>query len=186
MFLDRRTVIGRDDLVRTVGFGTLGAGMESMSKASSTAPFSLPEKLEPGLARVRAYWEGLKRGEADIPFGDDLNITAMPDMTGRLMLIEVFDKPVRFRLGMLGEQIEGRKCDDAVGKFLDEIEVHAPLQYLHSQASATIESRAPTHYRHGGGRHRMPGSPLDGYARILLPLWGNGRIGMLLGAVAPE
>ena len=30
------------------------------------------------------------------------------------------------------------------------------------------------------------GSPLDGYARILLPLWGNGRIGVLLGAVAPE
>ena len=78
-----------------------------MSKAPSTAPFSLPEKLEPGLARVRAYWEGLKRGAADIPFGDDLNITAMPDMAGRLMLIEVFDKPVRFRLGMLGEQIEG-------------------------------------------------------------------------------
>jgi hypothetical protein len=107
-------------------------------------------------------------------------------MAGRLMLIEVFDKPVRFRLGMLGEQIEGRKCDDAVGKFLGEIEVHAPLQYLNSQASATIESRAPTHYRHASGRHRMPGSPLDGYARILLPLWGNGRIGMLLGAVAPE
>ena len=125
-----------------------------MSKVPSTAPFSLPEKLEPGLARVRAYWEGLKRGAADIPFGDDLNITAMPDMAGRLMLIEVFDKPVRFRLGMLGEQIEGRKCDDAVGKFLGEIEVHAPLQYLNSQASATIESRAPTHYRHGGGRHR--------------------------------
>ena len=87
---------------------------------------------------------------------------------------------------MLGEQIEGRKCDDAVGKFLDEIEVHAPLQYLNSQASATIESRAPTHYRQGGGRHRKHSSPLDGYARILLPLWGNGRIGMLLGAVAPE
>jgi hypothetical protein len=73
-----------------------------------------------------------------------------------------------------------------VGKFLDVIEVHAPLQYLYSQASATIQSRAPTHYRHGNGRHRKHGSPLDGYARILLPLWGNGRIGMLLGAVAPE
>jgi hypothetical protein len=186
LFLDPIDQDWKDNLVSTIGFARLGAGMESMSKAPSTAPFSLPEKLEPGLARVRVYWEGLKRGAADIPFGDDLNITAMPDMAGRLMLIEVFDKPVRFRLGMLGEQIEGRKCDDAVGKFLDEIEVHAPLQYLNSQASATIESRAPTHYRHGGGRHRKHSSPPDGYARILLPLWGNGRIGMLLGAVAPE
>ena len=62
-----------------------------MSKVPSTAPFSLPEKLEPGLARVRAYWEGLKRGAADMPFADDVNITAMPDMSGRLMSIEVFD-----------------------------------------------------------------------------------------------
>jgi hypothetical protein len=28
--------------------------------------------------------------------------------------------------------------------------------------------------------------PLDGYARILLPLWGNGRIAMLLGAVISQ
>ena len=101
-----------------------------MSKAPSTAPFSLPEKLAPGLAHVHAYWEDLKRGAANMPFADDVNIATMPDMAGRLMLIEVFDKPVRFRLAMLGEQIKGRNGDDAVGKFLDEIEVHAPLQYL--------------------------------------------------------
>ena len=87
---------------------------------------------------------------------------------------------------MLGVQIKGRNGQDAVGKFLDEIEVHAPLQYLSSQSSATIESRAPTHYRHGGGRQREHIFPLDGYARIVLPLWGNGRIAMLLGAVVSE
>jgi hypothetical protein len=186
VYLIRPTVIGRDDLVRTVECTNLGAGMENMSKAPSTTPFSQPEKLAPGLAHVHAYWEDLKRGAANMPFADDVNIATMPDMAGRLMLIEVFDKPVRFRLAMLGEQIKGRNGDGAVGKFLDEIEVHAPLQYLSSQSSATIESRAPTHYRHGGGRHREHVLPLDGYARILLPLWGNGRIAMLLGAVIPE
>jgi hypothetical protein len=77
LFLDPTDQDWKDNLVSTIGFARLGAGMESMSKAPSTAPFLLPEKLEPGLARVRAYWEGLKRGAADIPFGDDLNITAM-------------------------------------------------------------------------------------------------------------
>ena len=130
VYLIRPTVIGRDDLVRTVECTNLGAGMENMSKAPSTTPFSQPEKLAPGLAHVHAYWEDLKRGAANMPFADDVNIATMPDMAGRLMLIEVFDKPVRFRLAMLGEQIKGRNGDDAVGKFLDEIEVHAPLQYL--------------------------------------------------------
>ena len=53
-----------------------------MSKVPSTAPFSLPGGLAAPCATL--IWEGL--GVADVPFGDDLNITAMPDMAGRLML----------------------------------------------------------------------------------------------------
>ena len=34
---------------------------------TSTALFALPRELEPDLVRL-AYWEGLKRGEADMPF----------------------------------------------------------------------------------------------------------------------
>ena len=110
-----------------------------------TAPFSLPRKLEPDLVRVRSYWDGLKRGDADMPFWDDVNLSSLPDLSGRLMLIEVFDKPVRFRLEMLGEELKeyGR---DVVGKFLDEIDARPPLQYLNSQSSAAVESRAPTYY----------------------------------------
>jgi hypothetical protein len=39
--------------------------------------------------------------------------------------------------------------------------------------SATVEGRAPTYYRSGDGA---------GYSRLVLPLWGDGRIGMLLVA----
>ncbi len=45
------------------------------------------------------------------------------------------------------------------------------LKFLRAQASATVEARAPTFYRGAG------------YARMLLPMWGDGRIGMLLGAL---
>jgi hypothetical protein len=148
---------------------------------TSTAPFSLPRKLEPDLARVRAYWDGLKRGEADMPFGDDVSLSAIPAPAGRLILIEVFDKPVRFRLGMLGEELKARHGGDIVGKFLDEIDARLPLQYLSSQSSATVESRAATYYRHGSAKR---GGSANAYARLLLPMWGDGRIGMLLGGVA--
>lgn len=149
---------------------------------TSTEPYSVPPKLQPDLARVLAYWEGLRRGEADMPFWDDLNISALPDLSGRLMLIEVSDKPVRFRCAVMGEELKARYGGDLAGTFLDEIEARHPLQYLNSQSSATVERRAPTHYRHGltkGGGARAA----ERYSRIILPMWGDGHIGMLLGAV---
>jgi hypothetical protein len=64
----------------------------------------------------------------------------------------------------------------------DEIESHHPLQYLNSQYSATVEKRAPSHYRHRPAKTRVRAA--GDYSRLFLPMWGNGHIGMLLGAVA--
>ena len=149
----------------------------------STVPYSVPSKLEAGLARVRAYWEGLKRGEAAMPFWDDVNLAAFPDLSSRAMLIEVFDKPLRFRFGIVGGELKERYRADIAGRFSDEIEICHPFQYLNSQASATIESRAPTYYRHEATK-RGSSRATEGYSRLILPTWGDGRIGMLLGAVA--
>jgi hypothetical protein len=57
------------------------------------------------------------------------------------------------------------------GKFIDEIDLPAPLRFLRAQASATVEVRAPTYYKDAGGT-----------ARLLLPMWGDGSINLLLGA----
>jgi hypothetical protein len=61
------------------------------------------------------------------------------------------------------------------GKFLDELESQGLFDHLEAQCAATVRSKAPTYFRHG----LMPA-----YARIALPLWGNGRIEMLLVAAA--
>jgi hypothetical protein len=37
--------------------------------------------------RVRLYWEGFKRGDANMPFWDDINLTAIPEVSARLMLV---------------------------------------------------------------------------------------------------
>jgi hypothetical protein len=152
---------------------------------TSTEPYTPPKKLEPDLARALSFWEGLKRRQAEIPFWDDVNIPALPELSGRLLMIEATDKPIRFRFGfgVVGDDIKQRYGGDLAGKFLDEIEAREPLHLLVSQCSATVENRAPTYYR-----HHVPGrsSAKHGYSRLLMPLWGDGRIGMLLGAFAWE
>jgi hypothetical protein len=144
----------------------------------ASGPYALPPSLERDLARVHAFWDGLKRHDAEMPFWDDVKISALGELAGRLMMIEASDKPVRFRIafGLVGADIQQRYGHDLSGKFLDEIDIAAPLQFLQSQCSATAESRAPTYYRNADSA--------GSYARLLLPLWGEGRIGMLLVAYA--
>jgi len=134
-------------------------------------PFALPANLTPDLAQVRTYWDGLKRGENKVPFADDVALSKLPGLQGRLLLVDVFDKPVRFRFNIVGADVSAGYGGDLAGRFADEIEPKGPLAYFLAQASATVEARAPTFYQ-------------DGVARLLLPLWGNGYVSALLGAVA--
>jgi hypothetical protein len=143
--------------------------------AALRPPFHVPSKVETGLARVRDYWLGLRRGQADIPFADDVKLSTLGDFDVDLMVIDVFERPARFRIGMASAGIGGRYGQLVEGLFIDEIEPHAPLDYLVSQCSATVEGRSPTYYR------RTSALP---YARLLLPLWGDGHISALLAAVS--
>jgi len=152
---------------------------------SSKRPYAPPRKLERGLAQALAFWNGLKRRQAEIPFWDDVKLSALPQLSGTLAMIDVSPRPVRFRfaVGTLGEEIKRRYGGDLAGVFLDEIEIRYPFQFLISQCSATVESGAPTYYRYAEARG---GRPQQAFSRLLLPLWGDGRIGMLLGAFAWE
>ncbi len=136
-----------------------------------TQPYSIPTRLSPDLARVHSYWKSLLRGAANIPFWDDVNLSDLPDLADRLLLIDAFERLERFRFNHLGQAL---RAEVLAGKFIDEMEPMWPFEFLRSQCSATVEAAAPTYYRQEGART---------YERLLLPLWGEGRIGMLLGAV---
>ena len=146
------------------------SGVAVASKAKH--PYPVPSRLSPELARVHAYWRGLLRGGAEMPFWDDARLTDLPDLADRLFLIDVFGRPERCRFGTLGKALDS---DGLGGRFLDETDLASPFAFLRSQASATIECAAPTFFRD----EAAPG----GYGRLLLPMWGEGRISMLLGAV---
>jgi hypothetical protein len=134
-------------------------------------PFPLPATLSSDLGRVRDYWNSLKRGENAVPFSDDVKFSALPGFEGRLLLVEVFEKPQRFRLNIVGQDIREWFGADMAGKFTDELGVKGPLKFFAAQASTTVEAAAPTYYH-------------DGFTRLLLPLWGGGYVSMLLGTIA--
>lgn len=146
--------------------------------SAATNPFPLPDALPPDLQTTLDYWRGLLRGEARMPFWDDLDIAALGEVAPRALAIEVFDKPQRFRLDIVGSDIDRRAGGGLQGRFPDrESRQDHPLEFILAQASATVEAAAPTFYANADG----PDGP---YARIVLPMWGDGRISMLLGAVA--
>ena len=143
------------------------------NKSAILAPFAVPSDMEAALISIRDQWLGLRRGQADIPFADDVKLGAFQDAGVDLMIIDVFEHPKRFRITIAGRQIGGRYGQLVEGLFADEITPHAPLDYLLSQCSATVEGRTPTYYCNAN----------LSYSRLMLPLWGDGHISSLLAAV---
>lgn len=141
-----------------------------------TRPFAPPRRLTPDFLRVKAYWESLLRGSAEIPFWDDLDLTTLHDLSGRLFLVGVFSRPERFRLDLVGEDLTGAAGSQVAGLFTDEISALPPFDFLASQSSATVEAAAPTY---------LESVLADGRTcrRLLLPMWGDGRLSMLLGVI---
>lgn len=145
----------------------------------SATPFALPSQLTPDLARVLAYWEGLKRGGAEMPFWDDVKLTDLPDLAEKLALIDVFETPERFRFAVVGEHVGAAQPEAVDGRFLDEIALNPPLDYLRAHCAAGVEAAQPTYF---GSQVRVAGQARTS-GRLLLPLWGEGQIRMLLVAV---
>jgi len=141
-----------------------------------TIPYRLPEELGPSLRHAFSYWESLKRGGNEMPFWDDVVLPALSDLVGRVMLIDVFANPERFRFSFVGVELSHGSKEPVAGKFADEIQPRTPFNYLRSQSSATVEGRTPTFLHHRTGQ-------TGAFSRLLLPMWGDGRVAMLLGAV---
>ena len=158
---------------------------DRLTMTGGVRSYPLPVDLEPDLGRIQAYWNGLKRGDNDVPFWDDVKISLRSRLGRESMLIGVFEDPLRFRFDVTGADVVNWYGGATGTSFLDEIDLHAPFDELTLQCKATVESGAPTYYRQSASGTAGAGRP-DGYARLLLPLWGNGRIEMLLGAMAPR
>jgi hypothetical protein len=136
-------------------------------------PFPLPDRLDTRLQPVVSLWEGLKRGENGMPFADDLGVDSLSKLPGTPFLLSVSDVPERYRFEFLGDNLRGVATP---GSFLDEVPSNVNFSYLRAQSSATVEAAAPTFLR-------LTQRSGYNFSRVLLPLWGDGCVSMLLGAI---
>ncbi len=139
---------------------------------ATRTPFALPVRLDHELETLRRYWSALRRADNPMPFADDLRVDHLSRFSASLVVLEVREKPERFRFDIVGTEIERRFGEELSDRFLDEIAHRAPLEFFASQCTALIETSEPTW--HGNGV----------YERLLLPFWGNGYVSRIAGAYA--
>lgn len=137
-------------------------------------PFAVQAPLSPSLDRLLEYWRGLLRGEATVPFADDLNMAKVEALASEVFLLGVFEKPLRFRFDFARAPGAPVIETELLDRFADEAVLPTPLEFLLAQAPATVESMAPTFYEH------RPHGAERGYGRLLLPTWGEGHVSTLL------
>ena len=77
---------------------------------TQAAPFAVDGPLAPPLARLLTYWEGLRRGQAEIPFWDDLSEVKIEASGAETFILDVFSRPERFRVNDL--EIGWAACSD--------------------------------------------------------------------------
>jgi hypothetical protein len=137
---------------------------------TQAAPFAVDGPLAPPLARLLTYWEGLRRGQAEIPFWDDLSEVKIEASGAETFILDVFSRPERFRINDL--EIAAADRERLLGLFLDDVDLPEVFALLRAQASTTAELMRPTLHRVGG------------LQRLLLPAWGEGEVRMLVGGLA--
>ncbi|HLZ01097.1 MAG TPA: hypothetical protein VKR55_02985 [Bradyrhizobium sp.] len=137
-------------------------------------PFPIPDEPDPDLQSVVSLWNELRRAENGMPFGDDLRFSDLPKLSARPFVLSVFTLPERFRFEFLDEGLQETAA--LAGRFIDEISIDTSFSYLRAQSSATLEAGEPTFLRITEDSGRS-------FGRLLLPMWGNGQINTLLGAV---
>jgi hypothetical protein len=81
---------------------------------------------------------------------------------------------------IIGRHIEAEYGRSIAGKFVDELEQRPPIEHLHMQCIAAVKHQSPTYFHVDHGAPSGAGS----YSRLVLPLWGEGRVSMLLAAIA--
>lgn len=139
-------------------------------------PYAVPTTLTHDLAQGRAFWDSLRRGPDDRPLSEGAVLAQLGALADQAFTLQVLVRPLRFRFGEVGARLRRRHAGAAAGGGVDEIAPEAPFHLLLSQCSATYEQEGPTCYAHHFGS-------ADGYARLLLPTWRDGRIDLLIGLV---
>ncbi len=134
------------------------------------------------LRRLHAMWES-RRGAKRWPSRTDLRPEDIGFILGSVTLVDVLRDPLRFRMRLVGSQIEdvGRRGDQ--GKMLDDIKPEYYAAFLRPQYSAAATAGEPLFHRITFLADTRPNLHPLTYERALLPLSADGAaVNMLMVA----
>jgi hypothetical protein len=134
------------------------------------------ETADPSLKRLYGYWTE-RRGARPYPSRHDIDPLDFAYALGRVSLIDVLERPRRFRYRLVSTTLTERLGYEMTGKFLDEVPEAEMRDYSERFYVAALERRAPLYFRDDtmldGRRWRHEG--------LALPLSADGlRVDMLM------
>ena len=129
--------------------------------------------------KLEEYWHSVRHGRL-MPAREDIDPAGMRRLLPNVFLLDVVDRPARFRWRLAGTRIGDLENAEHTGKWLEETIHHTQDPFL-AYCRMTVGERRPT--CHAALRYDVDGGsrPL---IRTLLPLSEDGQsVSMLLGAI---
>jgi hypothetical protein len=138
----------------------------------------VPDLRHPQLRALYAYWDA-RRGQRAMPARSDIDPLDIPRHLSTLVLADVLYDPLRFRLRVVGTELERRAGRTMTGDVLHEGE--RPGLYRPYRTCALERRPSHDYARYDFG----DGSPPGEFERLLLPLSSDGAtVDRILGQVA--
>ena len=149
----------------------------------SGAPSPDGPGLRPRTPQLRAlldYWNG-RRGELPFMLCRDLHPREIVELLPLVFVLDVEDRPRRYRIRLMGTGIVKRFGGEFTGRYMDELDFGAARARVLAEYDRVADRVAPhlafSDYDQAGGRHFQA-------ERLALPMSSDGaRADRLLGAV---
>jgi hypothetical protein len=135
------------------------------------------------LRQLFRYWSD-KKADRFAPARREIEPSELRDLLPHIYLVDVEDRPIRFRFRLIGTEIVQNFGLDMTGRYIEEIDFSDRAPSVLAHYAAVVTTREPSchivHFTRGSGRHLA-------YERIIMPLSSDGEnVDMLLGGICFE
>lgn len=141
---------------------------------------ALPSQIgDPRLAQLYEYWLS-RKGNRRFPARGDVDPLEFSYVLGHVLLLDVLNDPLRFRVRVHGTEMVRRAGYDLTGKFLDDLPIADYRDYVIDRCKYVVALGEPQLIHH----NRILDGKLRQYEALWLPLSEDGRsVSMLLCAL---
>ncbi len=97
---------------------------------------------DPDLRLLHSYWLS-KRGSRRMPRRAEIDPVDIPTLLPLVFLVDVRQRPLRFRFRLIGTAICARWGGDATWKYLDQLDLDGEREVVLRQYAAVVETGKP-------------------------------------------